>query len=122
MITPASAAKINSPLRRCGSTGRRDGQSLYAQPMNRIFLAFMALLAGFAAQVAPTMARVNADTQIGATANADTRDRQAAVLAATAAPRLAQPYAAETKSAARARVASAPMLAAVLIGIDRARE
>ena len=90
--------------------------------MNRIFLAFMALLAGFAAQVAPTMARVNADTQIGATANADTRDRQAAVLAATTAPRLAQPYAADTKSAARARVASAPMLAAVLIGIDRARE
>ena len=82
----------------------------------------MALLAGFAAQVAPTMARVNTDTQIGAAANAGMVDRQAAVLANAAALRPEQPYALETKVIPPQRGASAPTLAAVLIGIDRARE
>ena len=90
--------------------------------MNRIFLAFMALLAGFAAQVAPAAARVNADTQIGAAANAGLVDRQAAVLSATAALRPDQPYALITQAISLVRGGSAPMLAAVLIGIDRARE
>ena len=122
MITPASAAKINSALRKCGSTGRRDGQSLYARAMKRLFLAVMALLAGFAAQVAPTVARANVDTQIGAAANAGMVDRQAAVRAATNAPRPEQPFARVTKASSPVRAVSAPMLATVLIGIDRARE
>ncbi len=90
--------------------------------MSRLFLAFMALLAGFAAQVAPAASRVNADTQIGAAANAGTLERQAAVLAATTAPHPVQPYVLETQAIPPAREAFAPMLAAVLIGIDRARE
>lgn len=122
MITAASTAKINSPLCRYGSTGRCAGQSLYALAMNRIFLAFMALLAGFAAQVAPAGAQVNADTQIGAAANAGTLERQAAVLAATAAPHPVRPHAAETRITSTWHAVPAPMLAAVLIGIDRARE
>ena len=90
--------------------------------MHRIFLAFMALLAGFAAQVVPTTARVSEDTQIGAAANVGTLDRQAAVLANLAAPRPDQPYALITKAITPVRSAAAPVLAAVLIGIDRARE
>lgn len=90
--------------------------------MNRIFLAFMALLAGLAAQVVPTAARVGGDTQIGAAADARTLERQAAVLAIAAAPRPAQTYPLETKGSLPARGAQAPALATVLIGIDRARE
>ena len=90
--------------------------------MNRIFLAFMALLAGLAAQVAPTAARVGEDTQIGAAADARTLERQAAVLATATAPRPTQAFALETRASQPARGAPAPVLAAVLIGIDRARE
>lgn len=90
--------------------------------MNRIFLAFMALLAGLATQVAPTAARVGEGTQIGAAADARTLERQAAVLATAAAPRPVQAYALQTKASQPALGAQAPVLAAVLIGIDRARE
>ena len=90
--------------------------------MNRIFLAFMALLAGLGAQVAPAAARVGEDTQIGAAADTRLLERQAAVLATAAVPRLAQAYALVTRSAAPLHGGAAPVAAAVLIGIDRARE
>ena len=90
--------------------------------MNRIFLAFMALLAGFAAQVAPAAARVSEDTQIGAAADAQLLQAQAAVLASTAATRPDQAVAPALRPAGPALEAQTPVRAAVLIGIDRARE
>jgi hypothetical protein len=90
--------------------------------MNRIFLAFMALLAGLAAQVAPTAARVSEDTQIGAAKAARTLERQVAVEATAAVARPSQPYALAAKAGLTARSAQSRVLAPVLIGIDRARE
>ena len=90
--------------------------------MNRIFLAFMALLAGLAAQVAPTAARVSEDTQIGAAADARQLDRQAAVLASTAETLAVPAFAPVPRLILLAPEGYAPVRAAVLIGIDRARE
>ena len=90
--------------------------------MNRIFLAIMALLAGLAAQVSPAAARLGADTQIGAAADARLLDRQSAVLASTAETRPAEMFAPETMRAELALAAQIPVRAQVLIGIDRARE
>ena len=90
--------------------------------MNRIFLAFMALLAGLAAQVAPAAARVSEDTQIGAAADAQQFERQAAVLASTAEARPVQAFASAPGLIELAFNSQVPALAAVLIGIDRARE
>ena len=90
--------------------------------MNRIFLAFMALLAGLAAQVSPAATRVSEDTQIGAAADAQQLERQAAVLASVAEARPAEAYAPVPNRAAPALEARASVRVAVLIGIDRARE
>jgi hypothetical protein len=90
--------------------------------MNRIFLAFMALLAGLAAQVAPAVARVGEDTQIGAAADLRLLDQQVSVQASIATPRPLETYALETKADTVAPAFTAPTAATVLIGIDRARE
>ena len=90
--------------------------------MNRIFLAFMALLAGLCAQVAPTAARLSEDTQIGAAADVGTPNRQTAVQRSIPTPRPSQGFALDAKAGQFARSAQVPILAAVLIGIDRARE
>ena len=82
----------------------------------------MALLAGLAAQVAPTAARVSEDTQIGAAVSARTLERQAAVLATTAIPHQVQIHELAIKAIQPARGTPALVLAAVLIGIDRTRE
>ena len=90
--------------------------------MNRIFLAFMALLAGLAAQVAPAAARVSEDTQIGAAADARLLERQSAVLASAVETRPVAAFALETQRIEPAFLAQTPVRAQVLIGIDRARE
>ena len=90
--------------------------------MNRIFLAFMALLAGLAAQVAPAAARVGEDTQIGAAADARLLERQAAVLASTAETRPVEAFAPAARLIDPAVKSQVSARAAVLIGIDRARE
>lgn len=90
--------------------------------MNRIFLAFMALLAGLAAQVAPAAARVSEDTQIGAAADAGQLERQVAVLASSAETRSVPSFAAAPRLSEPVLETQVPTLAAVLIGIDRARE
>ena len=90
--------------------------------MNRIFLAFMALLAGLAAQVAPAAARVSEDTQIGAAANARLLERQAAVLANPAETRAVPAFVPTLRLAQPALEDQLPVRAAVLIGIDRTRE
>ena len=90
--------------------------------MNRIFLAFMALLAGLAAQVTPAAARVSEDTQIGAASDARQLEGHAAVFASTAETRSVQTFTAETRLSETALEAQVPAATAVLIGIDRARE
>ena len=90
--------------------------------MNRIFLAFMALLAGLCAQVGPTAARLSEDTQIGAAVDVGTLDRQTAVQGSIPALQPIQTYALDTKAGQFARSGQVPVPAAVLIGIDRARE
>ena len=90
--------------------------------MNRIFLAVMALLAGLCAQVAPSAARLSEDTQIGAAVDVGTLDRQTALQVAIPALRPSQGCALDTKAGQIARSAQVAVLAAVLIGIDRARE
>ena len=90
--------------------------------MNRIVLAILALFAGLAAQVAPAQARLDAATQVGAAASASTAVRsvaaaELAVFRAESVPSRALP--------ARAGALPQPLrlaAAAVLIGIDRARE
>lgn len=90
--------------------------------MNRIFLAFMALLAGLCTQVAPTAARLSEDTQIGAAADVGTLDQQTTVQGPISALAPCQTFALDIKTGQFARSAHVPVLAAVLIGIDRARE
>lgn len=90
--------------------------------MNRLILALMALFAGLTAPVAPAAARVSEGTEIGASAHARLAERQAAALAAVADALTAPPS--ET-AAMRREMPQEPQvaaLAAVLTGIDRARE
>ena len=97
-------------------------QCLYAQAMNRIFLALLALFAGLATQVAPAAARVGGQTEIGALATQRCSARQVAVRAAATAPRAATPQLAATKLGEPLAAPTAPNPRTVLIRIDRARE
>ena len=90
--------------------------------MNRIFLAIMALLAGLCAQVAPSVARLSEDTQIGAAADGGKVDRQTAVQGVIPAVRPSQSYELNPKASQFALLEQARVLATVRIGIDRARE
>lgn len=90
--------------------------------MNRILLAFMALLAGLCAQVAPTAARLSEDTQIGATADLSAPSRQAAAQGAVRAHRPNHTLVLDSNADRIALGAQGPALAGVLIGIDRTRE
>jgi hypothetical protein len=90
--------------------------------MNRIFLALMALLAGFCTQVAPSAARVCEDTQIGAAADIGAPDRHTEERGAVLALRPSQAYAFDIKTGQTALGAQVPALAGVLIRIDRTRE
>ena len=104
------------------STGRSAAESLYARTMNRIFLAFMALLAGLAAQVAPAAARLSEDQQIGVAADVQAPGHQVAVQIAAPAFLPQGERLLINRAPPAAYRYSAPALNAVLIGIDRARE
>ena len=90
--------------------------------MNRIFLALMALLAGFCTQVLPAAARVSEDTQIGAAADFGTPERQPAEQGAVLAYRPGQSDTFDITPGPIALGAQVPALAGVLIRIDRTRE
>ena len=91
--------------------------------MNRIVLAFLALLAGLAAQVSPAAARLGGDTQIGATA-ADTREsvRPVAARSQVIQIRPEQGFAPRKDLVRYALIETAPRVSTVHMGIDRARE
>ncbi len=91
-------------------------------PMNRIFLALLALFAGIATQVSPAEARVRGETEIGSVM----AQRSAIRAAASAqAPAVSQP-----NTSAPALIftkplpadSAGPIVLTVLVGPDRARE
>ena len=90
--------------------------------MNRIFLALMALLAGFCTQVAPAAARVCEDTQIGAAADIGAPDRLAAEQSEVLTLWPSQSCAFYITAGQIALGAQVPVMAGALIRIDRTRE
>lgn len=91
-------------------------------PMNRIFLALLALFAGIATQVSPAEARVRGETEIGSV-----MAQRSAIRAAASAQ---APAVSQTNTSAPARIfakvlpadSAGPMVLTVLVGPDRARE
>ena len=102
-----------------------DGRASYAymvSPMNRIFLALLALFAGIATQVSPAEARVRGETEIGSVMAQRSSARAAASAQA--------PAVSQARSSAPERIFSSvvpaayagPAVLTVLVGPDRARE
>ena len=91
-------------------------------PMNRIFLALLALFAGIATQVSPAEARVRGETEIGSVM----AQRSAARAAASAQAPVV--YQAKASFPARHLLAvvrvdyAQPLVPTVHVGLDRARE
>lgn len=91
-------------------------------PMNRIFLALLALFAGIATQVSPAEARVRGETEIGSV-----MAQRSAIRAAASAQ---APAVSQARPSAPARVVAnnlpaanaGPEVLTVLVGPDRARE
>mgnify|MGYP006949121365 FL=1 len=91
-------------------------------PMNRIFLALLALFAGIATQVAPAEARVRGETEIGSVVAQRATSRAAASTQAPAASQgergTPMRFSADALPAAKV----GPAVLTVLVGPDRARE
>lgn len=102
-----------------------DGLKSHAymiSPMNRFFLALLALFAGIATQVAPAEARVQGETEIGSVVAQRSTGRAAALAPLPAASRALRGVPAYLVSNARVHAEPEVRVLAVLVGPDRARE
>lgn len=91
-------------------------------PMNRIFLALLALFAGIATQVSPAEARVRGETEIGSIMAQRSTGRAAASAQAPALNQVQPGAPARLIVDATPAAKVGPVVLTVLVGLDRARE
>jgi hypothetical protein len=116
------AAKINSGKRGKAILDALKSGPYMVSPMNRFFLALLALFAGIAAQVSPAEARVRGETEIGAVMAQRCATRAAASAQAPAIYQAKSLAPARTYAAPAPAVDAGPAVSTVLVKADRARE